>query len=98
MSLYFSHLKLGLLTQFPALNEDNFIWIKVPSECVCGDYGIIVGFTLSVVNEFRRFLGQFSTNFHLSCNFTHTMFHSCRDHPENLAKYLRRLDHLTCSK
>ena len=24
----------------------------------------IVGFTLTVVNEFRRFLGQFSTNFH----------------------------------
>ena len=24
----------------------------------------IVGFTLTVVNEFRRFLGQFSTNYH----------------------------------
>ena len=26
--------------------------------------GPIVGFTLTVVNEFRRFLSQFSTNFH----------------------------------
>ena len=26
----------------------------------------IVGFTLTVVNDFRRFLRQFSTNFHFS--------------------------------
>ena len=25
---------------------------------------VIVGFTLTLVNEFRRFLSQFSTNFH----------------------------------
>ena len=31
----------------------------------------IVGFTLTVVNEFRRFLSQFSTNFH---EISHTLF------------------------
>ena len=32
---------------------------------------IIVRFTLTVVNEFRRFLGQFLTNFH---EILHTLF------------------------
>ena len=32
----------------------------------------IVGFTLTVVNEFRWFLGQFSTNFH---EILHTLFY-----------------------
>ena len=31
----------------------------------------IVGFTLTVVNEFRRFLGQFLTNFH---EILHSLF------------------------
>ena len=31
----------------------------------------IVGFTLTVVNKFRRFLSQFSTNFH---EILHTLF------------------------
>ena len=31
----------------------------------------IVGFTLTVVNEFRRFLGQFLTNFY---EILHTLF------------------------
>ena len=34
-------------------------------------YFAIVGFTLTVVNEFRRFFGQFSTNFH---EILHTLF------------------------
>ena len=32
---------------------------------------IIVGFTLTVVNDFRRFLSRFSTNFH---EILHTLF------------------------
>ena len=32
---------------------------------------VIVGFTLTVVNDFHRFLSQFSTNFH---EILHTLF------------------------
>ena len=52
-------------------------------------YDIIVGFTLTVVNEFRRFLGQFS-NFHeilhklFSIHVVHTLKIS-----ESFDKYLR---------
>ena len=33
--------------------------------------GTIVGFTLTMVNDFRGFLSQFSTNFH---EISHTLF------------------------
>ena len=41
---------------------------------------IVVGFTLTIVNDFRRFLSQFSTIFHKK-NY------SCRDYPESIAKF-----------
>ena len=42
----------------------------------------IVGFTLTVVNNFRWFLNNFLTN--LSCNFTSTILEWCCNHPESI--------------
>ena len=40
---------------------------------------IIVGFTLTMVNDFHRFLSQFLTN----CHGTGTLFYSGSDYPAN---------------
>ena len=44
----------------------------LPPRCPCqGPICLIIGFTLALVNEFCRFLSQFSTNFH---EILHTLF------------------------
>ena len=54
----------------------RFIFIQV-----IGHY--IVGFTLTVVNDFRRCFSQSSTNFHLILHTQDTIFHSCHGNPES---------------
>ena len=47
------------------------LFFFVPAVTIVSTLYTIVGFTLTVVNEFRRFLNKFSTNFH---DILHTLF------------------------